>query len=198
MSIEQIPKTVLVLRQRLCEAGLESEVNDDAGAFARVIASSRGSGVYLCSGRRSMDSAGWILDALDMTGRLVVQQEDDDNLELVRECFNTDLRISVHAQNTNQFLDDVAKHRFELVVLDVESSQSPATIPRVASALSEGGVLLLLGESGLERVLPPTDFVISSLSNIGRVVARRRSSSRPRRRSGGRSKLKTDRRTAGD
>jgi len=184
MSSVQVPKTVAVLRQRLQQAGLELDFSDDTGAFVRVVASSRGSGVYLCSGRRSMDCAGWILDALDMTGRLVVQQDSATRLETIRECFNTDLRISVHAQNLSQFLDDVAKHRFELVVLDPTEGQSPSTIPRVASALSDGGILLLLGNADYGQVLSASDYLIATLDSVGTVIARRRAGSRPKRAGG--------------
>jgi len=193
----QVPKTVTVLRQRFQQAGLELEFSDEVGACVRVIASSRGSGVYLCSGGGSMDCAGWILDALDMTGRLVVQQDGENNLETIRECFNTDLRISVHAQNLNEFLDDVAKHRFELVVLDPTEGQSPSTIPRVASALSDGGILLLLGDSDYHQVLSGSDYLFSTVGRVGTMIARRRAGSRPRRaggRSGERSRNATRRR----
>lgn len=182
----QIPKTVVALRQRLSQAGVERGDNNTRGAFAGVLASSRGSGVYLCSGDDSLDSVGWIIDALDMSGRLIVHRAAAESIEILRECFNTDLRISVHAQDLTEFLDDVQRHKFEVIVL-CRSMCSQANIQRTSMALSDGGFLILCQSPG-QSAVPQFDgmdaFVFSELDGVGTVIARRRSDSHPRRRGG--------------
>lgn len=182
----QIPKTVIALRQRLTHAGVDLVSNDRRGAFAGLLASSRGSGVYLCSGDDSLDSVGWIIDALDMSGRLIVHRPESEQIAMLRECFNTDLRISVHAQDLNEFLDDVQRHTFEIIML-CQSMCTQANIQRTAAALSDGGFLILC-QSNYQPEVAQFDgmdaFVFSELAGVGTVVARRRSDSHPRRRGG--------------
>ncbi len=182
----QIPNSVSVLRRRLRQAGVDLTANDRRGAFTGLLASSRGSGIYLCSGDDSLDCVGWIIDALDMSGRLVVHRNSSERIESLTECYNTDLRISVHAQGLAEFLDDVKHHRFELIVL-CRSMCDAQNIQRTAAALSDGGFLLLC-QCEPEATAPQLDamsaFVFSDLEGVGTVIARRRSDSHPRRRGG--------------
>jgi len=160
--------------------------NDERGAFTALLASSRGSGVYLCSGDDSLDCVGWIIDALDMSGRLIVHRDTDAQLETLRECFNTDLRVSVHAQELTEFLDDVQRHHFEIIVLS-QSMCTEVNIQRTADGLSDGGFLIMCqmgAGSDISQVDGMDAFMVSELDNIGTVVVRRRSNSQPRRRGG--------------
>lgn len=162
------------------------ETNDQLGSCVRVLASSRGGGVFLCCGDDSMDAAGWIIDALDMSGRLVVHRNSIDKLEAIRECFNTDLRISVHAQNLTEFLDDIKKHRFELVVLGASMCTIP-NVERISTVLGDGGFMLLSGfehEAALFEFKGHEGFVFTTHDHVGTIAVRRRSNSHPRRRGG--------------
>ena len=119
---------------RLCETlsarGGAPVVTPALGEVARVLAASRPGGVFLCLGRGAGEMAAWILDGMDLSGRLVVVVQDSDEAEVLRPILGDDLRITVHAQEAAAFLGDVRDHRFDLIT-DLSSGQ-PADLTRLA------------------------------------------------------------------
>jgi hypothetical protein len=119
---------------RLCETlsarGGAPAVAPAVGEVARVLAASRPGGVFLCLGRGAGEMAAWILDGMDLSGRLVVVVQDSDEAEVLRPILGNDLRITVHAQEAAAFLGDVRDHRFDLIT-DLSSGQ-PADLTRLA------------------------------------------------------------------
>lgn len=119
---------------RLCETlsarGGAPAVAPALGEVARVLAASRPGGVFLCLGRGAGEMAAWILDGMDLSGRLVVVVQNSDEAEVLRPILGDDLRITVHAQEAAAFLGDVQDHRFDLIT-DLSSGQ-PADLTRLA------------------------------------------------------------------
>lgn len=104
---------------RLCESlasrGDEPAVSTALGELARALAASRPGGVFLCLGRGAGEMATWIFDAMDLSGRLVVVVEDDQEAGELLALLGDDMRITVHVQDPVAFLGDVRDHRFDLI-----------------------------------------------------------------------------------
>ena len=104
---------------RLCESlasrGDEPAVSTLLGELTRALAASRPGGVFLCLGRGAGEMATWIFDAMDLSGRLVVVVQDDQEADELRALLGDDMRITVHVQDPVAFLSDVRDHRFDLI-----------------------------------------------------------------------------------
>ena len=167
---------------RLCETlsarGGAPAVAPALGEVARVLAASRPGGVFLCLGRGAGEMAAWILDGMDLSGRLVVVVQDSDEAEVLRPILGDDLRITVHAQEATAFLGDVRDHRFDLTA-DLSSGQ-PADLTRLAlGRLALGAFYMSLhgapelsemlsgqtmGAGDQEAALDPAGFAFAHLS----------------------------------
>jgi hypothetical protein len=119
---------------RLCEtrvsADSEAAITPPLGEFVRVLATSRPGGVFLCLGHAAGEMATWILDGMDLSGRLVAVVEDNEEAEVLRPLFGDDLRVTVHVQDALGFLCDVRDHRFDLIT-DLNPGD-PADLTRLA------------------------------------------------------------------
>ncbi len=165
---------------RLCETlsarGGAPAVAPALGEVARVLAASRPGGVFLCLGRGAGEMAAWILDGMDLSGRLVVVVQNSDEAKVLRPILGDDLRITVHAQEAAAFLGDVRDHRFDLIT-DL-SSGLPADLTRLALGRLALGAFymslhgapqlseMLSGQTtgAEEAALDPASFVFAHLS----------------------------------
>ena len=96
---------------RLCETlssrGGGPAVTPPLGQLTRVLATSRPGGVFLCLGRGAGEMATWIMDGMDLSGRLVAVLEDNEEADMLRALLADDMRITVHVQDAVAFLRDV-------------------------------------------------------------------------------------------
>ena len=86
-----------------------------------------------------------VLSAMEPMTRLVVNcdpQADDTSCSASEPA---DLRVAVHCQNPEEFLDDVSQHLLNLVVTDDGYSERLAS--QITSMLVEGGCWVILNAS---------------------------------------------------
>ena len=91
--------------------------------MTRALAASRPGGVFLCLGRGAGEMAAWIFDGMDLSGRLVIVLQTDQEADALRALLDDDMRITVHVQDAVTFLGDVRDHRFDLIT-DLNPAQS--------------------------------------------------------------------------
>lgn len=83
-----------------------------------------------------------VLSAMDPMTRLVVNLHPDSCESDTNSQATADLRVAVHCQVPEEFLDDVSKHLLNLVVTDAQFSARLAE--QIARMLVEGGCWIIL------------------------------------------------------
>ena len=136
------PATLAAVRCSLSECGVAVDIDDRVGALLRVLAALNANAVVLQIGAESLSYAPWVIDGMNITARLVLNIDNDVPLALLEPIFRDDIRIALHQQDPNQFLDDVARHRFNLIFVGADSI-GDALLERCARLLSDDGLLLL-------------------------------------------------------
>lgn len=129
---QQPPQAYSRLCETLSSRGREPTVTPALGQVTKALAASRPGGVFLCLGLGAGEMAAWILGGMDLSGRLVVVVQEDDEADVLRRLLGDDLRVTVHVQEAVSFLRDVRDHRFDLIT-DLNSGQ-PADLTRLALA----------------------------------------------------------------
>jgi hypothetical protein len=93
--------------------------------------------------------AAWIFDAMDLSGRLVIVVQDDQEADELRALLGDDMRITVHVQDPVAFLGDVRDHRFDLITdLNPAKGADPGRLALGRLALGR----LALGRLALGRL----------------------------------------------
>ncbi len=142
---------------RLCESlasrGERPAVSHGLGELARALAASRPGGVFLCLGRSAGEMATWIFDGMDLSGRLVVVVQNNQEADALRPLLDDDMRITVHVQDALAFLGDVRDHRFDLIT-DLNPAEDAGMAPLALRRLALGAFYLSLhGASELAGML---------------------------------------------
>ena len=100
-------------------------------------------GLILLTGESAFAYHAAVILGMDAMTRLIVNLHSDALQQPGEERLQADLRVAVHRQNPEEFLDDVSRHSLNLVVIG-----SDALTPRLASQiqnmLSDGGCLIVL------------------------------------------------------
>jgi len=141
------PSTLPTIQRELAACGLKIIGNDRVGRVLRVLAATRTNGVVLQVGVHALEYAPWIIDGMDITTRLILNVDGPAPSEQLQPLFRTDLRVTLHHQDTRQFLGDVARHRFDLIVLD-PSAASDEILSACLQVLDSGGLLVIIGDGG--------------------------------------------------
>ena len=150
---------------RLCETlaarGDGPVVAAPLGELTRVLAASRPGGVFLCLGRGAGEMATWIMDGMDLSGRLVVVLQDNQEADMLLALLTDDMRITLHVQDAVAFLRDVRDHRFDLIA-DLNHGRA-ADLRRLAlGRLALGGFYLSQHPAReLTEMLSVKDTVVS-------------------------------------
>ncbi len=119
------PQAYLRLRETFsCRDG-EPTAFRHHGEITRVLTASRPGGVFLCLGGGAGEMGAWAVGGMDLSSRLVVVVQDEDEADKLRPVFGDDLRITVHVQDAVAFLGDVRDHRFDLIT-DLSPGQAAA------------------------------------------------------------------------
>lgn len=130
---------------RFCEMlssrGGEPAVGPPLGQLTRVLATSRPGGVFLCLGRGAGEMATWIMDGMDLSGRLVAVLQNNEEADMLRALLADDMRITVHVQDAAAFLSDVRDHRFDLIT-DLNSGQAAELTSLALGRLALGAFYL--------------------------------------------------------
>ncbi len=180
-----IPASVKHTRTALESSPVNPRIDDELGRLVRGLSATRHGGVSLVSGSGACDLAGWIIDGMDMTCRLVVHHEADVDASVVKSAFNNDLRVTTHQQPFIEFLDDVNSHQFAIVVM-APPILTLENLRRVTQAVGDGGALVLQEPdvSALGNLDGLSEFCLLHESDSAIVVVKRPESNRPYRRGG--------------
>ncbi len=148
---------------RLCEAlstrGGGPTVTPPLGEMARVLATSRPGGVFLCLGHGAGEMGTWILGGMDLASRLLIVVEEGEEAGVLRPIFGDDLRVTVHVQDAVSFLGDVRDHRFDLIT-DLNPGQ-PADLTCLALGRLAVGAFYMTRHSApeLTEMLSSSDAI---------------------------------------
>ncbi len=95
----------------------------------------------------------WTLDGMDITSRLIVNLAPGSSPDL--GPLGADLRVAVHPQAPLEFLADIDRHRFDVIVVAVANAGTEL-VARALERLRDGGFAVLLDSDTLPRdVLVP-------------------------------------------
>ncbi len=147
------PSKLTTLRECLAGRGLPSECDAALGSLLRVLAASKPGGVCLHLGAGAIVYALWTLDGMDITSRLIVNLAPGSSPDL--GPLGADLRVAVHPQAPLEFLADIDRHRFDVIVVAVANAGTEL-VARALERLRDGGFAVLLDSDTLPRdVLVP-------------------------------------------
>jgi len=136
---------------------VESVVNVEGvlKAFAAMV---RG-GLILLIGDTARHFQSAILSAMDPMTRLVVNLQPDVESAATVQQDVTDLRVAVHCQDPESFLDDVSQHLLNLVVTD--EGVSERLTEQITSMLIDGGCWIVLGCAETAASLPDAYYPVN-------------------------------------
>lgn len=137
------PDSLPVIRAAAHVAGLACCDDDLIGTWVRLLAASKPGGTLLHLATGTGELAAWLAAGMDLSSRLVTLIEAEAVATAVTETIAQDLRVTVHRQDVDEFLDDVQAHRFDLIVHDQVPPR--ARIEAAWRLLSAGGLLVVPG-----------------------------------------------------
>ncbi len=169
-------------------------MNQSIAETLRIIAASKPGAVGLTIGPAAVGYGEIILQGLDMYSRLIINVSSHPDIQALEQQFHTDIRVAVHAQDSVTFLNDVSRHRFELVVIDC-AVLDETLLNTVIEMSPVGGFIVLLDVSDttgeLRRQL--SEYCFHSLVNEHCLIATRIASNhRPSRKGGRRTRRPTN------
>lgn len=120
---------------------VDIKIGDTVTAFTSMVRS----GLILLIGDRANHYQNDVIHAMEPMTRLIINLHPDSNESGSQEYSEDDLRVAVHYQQPEDFLNDVSHHFLNLVVTDCDFSQPLAQ--RITSMLLEGACWLVLDAS---------------------------------------------------
>ena len=153
-------------------------MRNNSAALLRVLAATLSGRAAISLGTISTGHVSALLAGLDITSRLIVASGDDGQIQVLNADVPEDLRLSVHAQPLAGFLDDIAAHRFGLVLITEEGMP---VFARALDMLDVGGIVIGLGAIGPFPADSRFESAALELDDL-RWLATRRQHARPSRR----------------
>jgi len=151
---------------------------ENSAALLRVLAATLAGRSAIALGPIPTDHVVALLAGLDITSRLIVSSGSDSQMRVLGSDVPEDLRLSLHVQSLDEFLDDIAAHQFGLTIV---TDEGMPVLERALEMVDVGGIVV--GLSGVGSF--PFDSRFESVT-IGREaiswLATRRQHARPVRR----------------
>lgn len=122
--------------------------NLDLEKIMIAFASIANSGLILSIGESSLGCCASILKGMDAMSRMVVNLPPNSPENDLETELENDLRVAVHRQSAEEFLNDISHHSFDLVVLGLEEI-SPTIVGQLASMVMDGGVVIVPKYNGM-------------------------------------------------
>ena len=144
-----------------------------SAALVRVLAATHASGVILLSGDGLYPLAPFLLEGVDMGGRLIVNVENPALAAALQPPLSPDIRCTVHCQQRAAFLADIHRHHFNLVLLQYRDAALAAS---AAARLARYGVIGFYDApppDTLAAALAPDAWRMSPLGEAPLVIAAR-------------------------
>lgn len=159
------PSVLQAIHGDLQTAGIASILNETTGALLRTLAVSQPGGVFLQLGRGCCELTAWIVDGMDITSRLVAVVIDSNLREISERHLGDDIRIAFHNQDALEFLTDIRKHRFHLIVFD-EVPCSGDVVNAAAELVASGGFLIVIGFGSPQAENATTPEIMELVANL--------------------------------
>ena len=141
------PAALAEIRDAGRAAGIEPCPDIELGRWIRVLAVSKPGGALLHIADGSGELAAWIAQDMDLSSRLVALIGEPRVADALGRTLGDDLRVTLHRQDVDAFLDDVKAHRFDLIVHD-QVPTNPLRVDAAWTLLAPGGLLVIPGLPG--------------------------------------------------
>lgn len=189
---EQIPAALLRFRGDAA-AGSPDDPSVAHGQLARTLAAAKPGGLFLCV--EAPELSFWIADGMDITSKLISVISDELSCARLSRCWDSDIRLTAHAQHVIEFLGDVRAHRFEFMAF---SEVDRGVVEMAAAALAPGGVIGVFpattaGVDPAAVLREQADLLVSPGPSGAVLAARATADRRPKRRGGRKGRAATDR-----
>ncbi len=125
-------------------------------AFASIAAN----GLILCIGESTLKFCDSILKGMDAMTRLVVNLPDECSPTDAENKLAMDLRVAVHRQTPEEFLEDISQHSLNLIIL-CGAEISPTVVGQLSMMLPAGGCVLVP-----QRGISPTGEQLKEFSDF--------------------------------
>lgn len=122
---------------------MTNTVCNRTGEFISAMVATKREGVVLAIGEQPLHYQKEIMSALDPLSRLIVSLNPSIAKLPVEKNLESDLRVAVHRQDIQEFLDDIKQHRFKMIMLG-EESINDSLIAKCINILEQGGMMLVL------------------------------------------------------
>ena len=141
------------------------QLNNGVGEIVTAFVSMVRSGLILLIGDHAHHHKNEVVTAMDPMTRLIVNLYPDTTESNVKDHSEHDLRVAVHQQNPEEFLDDVRHHFLNLVVTDCDFSRLLAQ--RITSMLLEGACWIVLNAKDFADISDRTTRESFHVVNLG-------------------------------
>ena len=114
------------------------------GDFISAMIAVKRKGLIIAIGEQLLHYQKEMVLAMDPHSRLIISLQPPSVETLpIEEMLKADLRVAVHRQEIQEFLDDIGHHRFKLIILG-EERINDSLIAQCVEILELGGILLML------------------------------------------------------
>ena len=147
------------------------------------------SGIVLCCGESLFPYCQQMSKAMPMTTKLVINVQTEQAYEDCKPLPAHDIRVAVHQQDYESFLEDISKYFFNLIVIE-DNPKLANMIQNLLDKLMPDGVIVTIGAEfeSVKSAVPATGWhVVNTLWTDKTVLIRAQSASaQPKVRRGGR------------
>lgn len=127
-----------------------SEFDENLGHQLRIHASSRFFGTIMTSGGSALPYMPWLVDGMNMSNKLIVQLDSDEEAlhQTVKTLIDSDIRLTSHCQDQEVFTKDINEHRIDILLL---TEDALSNFENWINLLSETGMLVLVASSEIRK-----------------------------------------------
>ena len=129
-----------------------NEFDESLAHLLRIHASTRFFGTIMTVGTATLPYMPWLVDGMNMSNKLIVQVDKGNEVlnDAIKTTTDSDIRITSHCQNQDEFTTDIIEHRLDLIVL---SEEAMPIFENWINLLSETGMLIMIAGSETRNTL---------------------------------------------
>lgn len=134
--------------------GIGDDYDESLAAVIRIAAGQNPDAVCMCSGVAALPYANWILDGMAMTGRLIIHV-DPAHSELdsiVQQQLDKDIRAASHYQEISSFCTDIASHRLDLLVIEMNDRICEYSA-QLLSLLNDNALMVVMAKDAVRELV---------------------------------------------
>ena len=139
---QAVPRHYQEIKKRTDELGFSMPSDYEAGRFLRTLAASKAKGQFLELGTGTGLSLSWILDGLSSQAKLITVDNDPTVLQVVREFYAMDSRISIVCEDGTAWVEANKALRFDFIFADTWAGKYNH-LEEVLNMVNPGGFYLI-------------------------------------------------------